>query len=385
MAQLDNEDKITASPQNGRNKKIALIVLAAILVVAIVATAVALLVRADFSPSLKEIDGYVLSISRGNVTIVKYTGTDKEVEINDKLDGKRVVGIAEEAFKDNKTVTTLKIKSNAASFEIGAQAFYNMTNLAEVVLPDNVKSISSQAFSGCGNLTSLTMGNAVEYIGNYAFSECGKLNKIYISESSGGNGTKTGIYDITMPSSLKTIDSYAFYKAITSSSTSIQLNSQLKTIGSNAFDGASRLTYVDYIGSECSLDSIGSYAFYGCSYLRYNPRGNTSGTDITLVGAQNMLACSLKSESLVSIGAHAFENNTYASSKVTLRIFDSLESIGEYAFANNASGQNIEFCGSNPDLGNAAFYNCASVKSVKYLTQNTDNGEYSVESKETSL
>lgn len=383
MAEHNSETNVNTSPS--RNKKITLIVLVSVLVVAIIATAIALIVKADFSPSVKQVGAYTLSISKGKATVTKYSGTDKELEIPDKIDGKRVVGIGAGAFKDNKTLNTVIIKSTAADFSLASEAFYNVSNLNEITLPDGLKAIPDHAFSGCTSLTTVTMGNNVASIGSYAFSECTRLQKVYISESSGGNGRKNGVYDITLPASLESIDSYAFYKAITSTSASVQCSESLKAIGNNAFDGATWITSFDYVGDACALESIGDSAFYGCSRLRFSTRSVPSNPAVTLGAASNVLLRALEKETLTSIGAKAYKDCNYTSSKITLKIKESLESIGEYAFQNCVAIQNIEFLDSKPTLGAGAFYNCSSLKKVSYKSSISSDTEQYEDSKETSL
>ena len=72
---------------------------------------------------------------------------------------------------------------------VGSIAFSSCFNLKKVVIGNSVKTIGSSAFSNDNNLTELVIGNSVESIGDNAFY---------------GIGIKT----LTLPASLKTINSY---------------------------------------------------------------------------------------------------------------------------------------------------------------------------------
>ncbi|MCD8368025.1 MAG: leucine-rich repeat protein [Clostridiales bacterium] len=81
--------------------------------------------------------------------------------------------------------------SNTVS-EIGKFAFSGMSNLTEVTIPGNVKTIGSDAFSAC-NITSITLGEGVQTIADRAFAESG-----------GSVGT------VAIPASVTSIDVNAF-------------------------------------------------------------------------------------------------------------------------------------------------------------------------------
>ena len=369
-----------------------MIVMAAVLIVAVIAVAVALIVVSGLNVSHKETDGFVYSLSGGQATVLEYTGEEEKVVIPAELDGRPVVGIAEKAFYKNGEITSITIKSDADNFTIGAQAFYDMDMLVSVTLPDGVKTIPEHAFSGCDSLTEVTMGNGVEEIGAYAFSECPALANIYISKSSGGSGADDTNYNsrvnMTMPSSLKTIGEYAFYDSINASSVSnrkIILSAALTEIGNNAFYGCNKIAYVDYADEEAtvSLTEIGNNAFYGCTSLRFS-RYASSGAS----GNVFFLTKALNDRVLASIGDGAFDGCTNASTSTSARailnFYEDTEYIGDYAFRGVGNIKEVRFNECDPELGEGAFYGTTNLTKVHYVTKD-DKGEYTVESKETSL
>ena len=370
--------------ENGKKKlstrSIAMIIMVVILVVAVIAVAVALIVVSEFNVSRKEEGGFVYSLSHGQATILEYTGEDVNVVISDELGGRPVVAVAEKAFYKNGEISSITIESDADNFTIGAQAFSDMDSLVSVVLPDGLKTIPSRAFSGCDSLTEVTMGNGVESIEEYAFSECPTLANIYISTTSGGKGSGDSnyntSYNMTMPSSLKTIGNFAFYRSITASSATtrkILFNAALTTIGQSAFDGCNRIAFIDYADADTavSLTEIGNNAFYGCTSLRFvkNTTGGASGVFF--------LTKALDDRVLESIGGGAFDgcaySSTASSNRAVLNIYEDTESIGDYAFRNVKSIKTVNFYASNPELGEGAFYGASNLTAVNYYEENGTN------------
>lgn len=370
--------------ENGKKKlstrSIAMIIMVVILVVAVIAVAVALIVVSEFNVSRKEEGGFVYSLSHGQATILEYTGEDVNVVIPDELGGRPVVAVAEKAFYKNGEISSITIESDADNFTIGEQAFSDMDSLVSVVLPDGLKTIPSRAFSGCDSLTEVTMGNGVESIEEYAFSECPTLANIYISTTSGGKGSGDSdyntSYNMTMPSSLKTIGNFAFYRSITASSATtrkILFNAALTTIGQSAFDGCNRIAFIDYADADTavSLTEIGNNAFYGCTSLRFvkNTTGGASGVFF--------LTKALDDRVLESIGDGAFDgcnySSTASSNRAVLNIYEDTESIGDYAFRNVKSIKTVNFYASNPDLGEGAFYGASNLTTVNYYEENGTN------------
>lgn len=128
-------------------------------------------------------------------------------------------------------------------------AFYNCSNLMNVTIGNNVKSIGEGAFSGCSSLTSVTIGNSVTSIGDYAF---------------GGSNLQYNEYDNGYYLGNENNPFAVLIKAKTTSITSCTIHNNTKIIYYSAFDGCSSLTSIVITDS---VTSIGSYAFRNCSSL----------------------------------------------------------------------------------------------------------------------
>ena len=146
------------------------------------------------------------------------------------------------AFANNNSLTTATINCD----EIGAYAFGNCVNLANVVL-ENVQAINEGAFINCIKLESIE-SNSLAYVGAYAFADCIKLAYLDIV-----NVVEIGAYAFAT-----TTDKTAnVLKTIT-------FGNKLESIGAYAFYGSLELKTVT-IGN--SLNEIGAYAFATCRSL----------------------------------------------------------------------------------------------------------------------
>ena len=202
----------------------------------------------------------------------------------------------------------------------------------EVVIPESVEhesaaysvtSIGDCAFYECYGLTSVTIGNSVTSIGYYAFFGCSGLTSVTISDIAAWcnidfesypsnplsyaqhlylNGEE--VKDLVIPNGVESIGYYAFYGC--SGLTSVTIPNSVTSIGYGAFAECSRLTSITIPNS---VTSIGNYAFNGCSGL----------TSVTIPN------------SVTSIGRGAFAR---CSGLTSVTIGSGVESIGSYAFTN---------------------------------------------------
>ena len=93
----------------------------------------------------------------------------------------KVTKIADNAFKNNKTITKVTVGSNIKT--IGKNAFSGATKLKTVSIGKNVTDIGANAFKGCSSLTSVTLPSKATKIGANAFNGCKKLKTIKITST----------------------------------------------------------------------------------------------------------------------------------------------------------------------------------------------------------
>jgi len=111
------------------------------------------------------------------ITITGYTEPGGIVSIPATIDGKPVIAIGDEAFR-NKSLTDITIPNSVT--EIGDFAFFG-NQLTSIIIPDRVTKIGNYAF-GSNQLTSITIPNSVTKIGDYTFCN-NQLTSITIPNS----------------------------------------------------------------------------------------------------------------------------------------------------------------------------------------------------------
>ncbi|GEM_PF-4124866 len=72
-------------------------------------------------------------------------------------------------------------------------AFYNCSGLTNVKLPSSLKSIGNYAFYGCSGLTDVIIPASVEAIGNYTFYGCSSISSITVGKGVKRIGVSTFI------------------------------------------------------------------------------------------------------------------------------------------------------------------------------------------------
>lgn len=135
-------------------------------------------------------------------------------------------------YVGNQVITELVIPEGVTS--IGSYTFYG-TSFRSVTIPDSVASIGYAAFSGsaierlvlnaalidysafsnCTSLTSVTFKDGVHYINDSAFENCTALSSVTFGNGLLSVGDEafrhTAVKNITLPASLRSIESTAFY------------------------------------------------------------------------------------------------------------------------------------------------------------------------------
>lgn len=115
-------------------------------------------------------------------------------------------------YVGNQVITELVIPEGVTS--IGDYAFFG-TNFRSVTIPDSVASIGYAAFSNCTSLTSVTFKDGVHYINDSAFENCTALSSVTFGNGLLSVGDEafrhTAVKNITLPASLRSIESTAFY------------------------------------------------------------------------------------------------------------------------------------------------------------------------------
>lgn len=271
-----------------------------------------------------------------------------------------------------------------------------------ITVPDSVEYIGNGAFCGSnGYNVNINIGKNVKEIGEYVFAKQGQSivksinvspdNQYYTSENGvlynkdkteliAYTSANADVTEFTVPSTVKTIKSYAFYSAgyLTdiilsenleiiedgafcgcSSLININIPDKVTSFGEKSFNGCVNLTEITI--SSC-VSNFGQAAFYGCdnlrdvyytgsieewcninfvSYLNSNPLCGGRNTVRNLYINNELVSELIIPQGVTEIKANAF----YGSSITSVVIPDTVTAIGDYAFVNCKNLTNVYFNG----------------------------------------
>jgi hypothetical protein len=155
--------------------------------------------------------------NNGAITITGYTGPGGAVNIPDQIGGLPVTTIGDFAFWDLTNVTSVTIPNSVISLSSGAFAgcalssvtigcgvtnigdsVFDSSGLTSVTIPNSVISIEDYAFNNCTSLTNVTISNGLTRIIGYAFAGCYGLVGVTIPSSVSflGDGAFSGCYEL---------------------------------------------------------------------------------------------------------------------------------------------------------------------------------------------
>ena len=205
-----------------------------------------------------------------------------------------VTKVQEGAFKDNKTIVKLTFGSNLS--DVGAEAFMNMTNLLELHLSAKTKTFGINVLKGSNKLKTFTLSseasNELSYyfgsdinlipnsLSNIKYPDGATLidNTLFTNSNNitleladdwttidNNQFENTTIKHIIIPKGVTSIGDAAFKNATNLTTVTFKEDSQLLSIGSQAFFSIDTLT--DLYLPE-SITTIGDNAFFGNNYLR---------------------------------------------------------------------------------------------------------------------
>ena len=316
--------------------------------------------------------------------------------------GEHLSAIGESAFSGCASLTDVMIPGNVST--IWANAFKNCENLSVLSLSEGLKTIAGTvngdngAFSGCTMLDEVTLPNTLETLGNYAFHNCTFLESLTILDrgdhalSIGANafsGTRLS-GTLILPAKVSAIGASAF-QGTPIAALDIQGGENLHAIGEDAFRGCQALVTVSLPGN---VATIGARAFQNCPSLTYlslseglkTIAGTVNGNNGAFSGCESLIGVTLpltvetvgnyafynctnlryltihNSDCQMSIGSYAFCKTGLAG---TLIIPSKVKSIGSYSFSEtDIRVLDIHDGDSLTTIGESAFRSCASLVSV---------------------
>lgn len=180
--------------------------------------------------------------------IINYRGADSIVNIPANYNGKKVLAIGINTFKNN--ITIKKVSVPEGILVIDDFSFSGCINLEVVILPNSLKQIGYEAFRECDNLKEIVIPYNVERIGGYCFYKCHKLSNIVmlsivpLSIEFAAFSECHAVENLRLPESTTTIEPYAFNNCI--SMVNMVIPSKVGKIGLSAFYNCASLNTVTF-------------------------------------------------------------------------------------------------------------------------------------------
>lgn len=205
----------------------------------------------------------------------------EEVVIPEKIAGKPVTEIAEDAFQFCENLTSVEIPDTVQT--IGKNAFWSCHKLQHVTLPKNLAAVGDNCFRSCGLLAELEIPVTLQKIGLDAFCDTAwlknqqtenplvQVNHILIDATT-CSGTAVEVPDgvteignfafyncgnlqkIMLPASVTKIDWGAFWQCSGLETLTVQGN--LAKIGESAFSDCTKLSAVYTVMSEDEWSNV---------------------------------------------------------------------------------------------------------------------------------
>ena len=272
--------------------------------------------------------------------------TDIDARMTD-FDGIPVVGVCENAFFNDKEITSIKLSNNLERIENGA--FWGASNLKTITFSDGgkgLKKIDSLAFKDCSSLESIDLSNAeITEIPVRAFENC------------------TSLKSIKLPSTVTKIADNAFAGCSNLKEIKGLEQCKISELSATAFDGCVRLKDINL--SNATIAAIPNQIFSGM-------RGLISATvpkTVTSIGTEAFYACKnlemingLSDCDITKIGEKAFYNCWSLKEADLSR--SSFTVLPASAFKGDTALLSVKMPESLNEIGNEAFYGCSAMKKL---------------------
>lgn len=293
--------------------------------------------------------------------------TDIDARMTD-FDGIPVVGVCENAFFNDKEITSIKLSNNLERIENGA--FWGASNLKTITFSDSgkgLKKIGSLAFKDCSSLESIDLSNAeITEIPARAFENCTSLKSVKLPPTV----TKIANNAFSGCSKLEEIEGLEQCKISELSATAFDSCVRLKDIN---LSNATIAAIPDQIFSGMrglisatvpkTVTSIGTEAFYACKNLEMI--NGLSDCDITKIGEKAFYNCwslkeaDLSRSSFTVLPASAFKGDT---ALLSVKMPESLNEIGNEAFYGCSAMKKLDLNNTRlTTIGNSALSDMTSL------------------------
>ena len=267
-------------------------------------------------------------------------------------------------YSDSNSRTPLNVTSislNEGITDIGDDAFACLGNfdlfsaLEDISIPSTLKSIGGYAFYRCANLVSAEIPGSTTKIGNYAFYQCNNASIDILNFAE-----NVTVYQYTF-SNVPLVRYYNYYSYTNGNNTFFY-----NVINDEAIIAKTRTTNTDMtlpttLGSW-TVTKVGNMGVANCETLTRVaiPANIVELGDYAFSGCTGLTTVTIPATCL-HVGDYAFSGCT---NLTTTTIAEGVEYVGDFAFFNCDNLSEIVIPDSCVYLGKGAFYNCESLSSA---------------------
>lgn len=267
--------------------------------------------------------------------------------------GNNVKVIKNSAFESCTSLKSISLPAGLTNIEL--YAFYQCENLAgKLIIPTSCVEIGEAAFKGCFALEEVEF-NGIQKIGQNAFEGDHSIRKVTINEGTEQINVScfagcSGITELHLPSSLKTLQSNAFQYCSNITSSDFILPENLAILGSGCFQGCDKIEKVT-IPAACT--TMGGTAFKDCKGLKSAEILAARGK----IGAGTFQNCTALEYVHIGGGVTGINNNPFqgCTSLKTVNITAPLTTIGINCFSGCSSIEEVMLPETLQTLNTSAF------------------------------
>ena len=270
-------------------------------------------------------------------------------------------------YDPSKAPTTLKTITVTSIARVSPHAFYGMSNVETINLPNNLIAYDTSAFEGCTSLKNLTEQKALQFVYWGCFKDCASLKSLVLPNTLQEIDWNvfqgcSSLESLTLPclpvigqdNNYKPFAAFFEYNYTGYTADPSGVPASLKTVvingGINIFDGwfsgCRRIENISILGGQTS---IGNNAFDGCSSLK------------------SIILC----DTITTIGDYAFKDCAGFTSFV---IPGTVQNVGSYAFKDCAGLSYVYIEEGVKVLGTFAFDGCTGIKALTIPNSVTNVG-----------
>ncbi|MBR5250531.1 MAG: leucine-rich repeat domain-containing protein, partial [Clostridia bacterium] len=259
------------------------------------------------------------------------------------------------------------------------KAFYHCAFLRTISFWDNVTDIGDRAFEYCTAITNVKIGDKLQSLGDYAFYYCEKLSTATISQNcsiielSPYTFANCGLPELNTKGVIQVIGTNALASCV--SLTKVYLDGVLE-IGDGAFSSCTQLKEVEI---PSSLLTLAGNAFIDChTNLAFSVDQDNASFSADANGnlynksKTSLIICSPKQATTTFVLPSTVDTiSSYAFYGCTLTVFDAtnspLQTIGSYAFANCSNLTTVKLPQTVKTIKSYAFFKCYLMISINFF------------------